>query len=118
MKTIIKFGNRKDAELVLKSKKKTKDINLLEICSNTDKNKNRGLSSPETNSNSENVDVGEKNQGGKVNLYQSLCPYYRFPYGQVKEEGLFHNFWVTSGTISIKEYEYSKPMNVTCISDL
>ena len=31
--TIVKFANRKDAELILKSKKKKlKDINLLEVC--------------------------------------------------------------------------------------
>ena len=63
----------------------------------------------------------EKNQGEKVDLYQSLCPCYRFLYGQVKEqynEGLFHNFWVTNGTIWIKEYKYSKPMYVTHVSYL
>ena len=50
-----------------------------------------------------------------------LCPYNTFLYGQVKErynERLFHDFWVTNGTIRIKEYEYSKPMDVTHVSDL
>ena len=120
-KTVIKFANRKDVELLLKIKKKLKDINLLEICSSTDGNPNRSLSPRETDSNSGNVDVGEKNWGGKIYLYQSLCPYNTFLYGQVKErynERLFHDFWVTNGTIRIKEYEYSKPMDVTRISDL
>ena len=71
-KTIVKFANRKDAELVLKSKKKLKDINLLEICGSTDGN--CSLSSRETDSDSENVDVSEKNRGRKLYIYQSLCP--------------------------------------------
>ena len=45
-----------------------------------------------------------------------------FLYGQVKEqynEGLFHTFLVTNGTIWIKEYEHSKPMDVmTYMSNL
>ena len=61
MKTIVDFANRKDAELVLKSKKKLEDKNLLEICSNTNGNQNCGLSSPERDSKAENVDVSEKN---------------------------------------------------------
>ena len=82
---ILKFANRKDADLVLKSKKELKDINLLESCSNTDKNQNGGLSSPQTDNNSGNVDVNEENWGGKVYIHQSPCPYYRFLYDQVKE---------------------------------
>ena len=81
-KVIAKFPLRKDAEIVSKSKKKLKDVNCLEFCSNTDENRNRGLSSTETENNSENVDVSEKNRAGKVYIYQSLCPYYRFLYGQ------------------------------------
>lgn len=59
------------------------------------------VSSSETENNSENVDVNEK-LGRKVYLDQSLCPYYSFLYGQVKErhnKGLYHDFWVTNGTI-------------------
>ena len=99
---ILKFANRKDADLVLKSKKELKDINLLESCSNTDKNQNGGLSSPQTDNNSGNVDVNEENWGGKVYIHQSPCPYYRFLYDQVKEwynEGHFHNFWVTNRSL-------------------
>ena len=77
-KTIVRFANRKDAQLVLKNKKN--------ICSSTDGNWNCSLSPHETDSNSENVDVSEKNWGGKVYLHQILCPYYRFLYGQVKEQ--------------------------------
>ena len=94
---------------------------MLEICINTDENQNQGLSPPETDSKSENVDFSETNWGGKIYLYQSLCPYYRFLYGQVKEQynkGLFHDFWVTNGTKGIIEYEYSKPIDVTHTSDL
>ena len=61
----------------------------------------------ETDSNSENVDVSEKYWEGKVYIYKKLCPYDRFLSSQVKErhnERLFHNFWVTNGTICIKEY--------------
>ena len=119
-KMIVKFANRKDAELVLKSKKKLKDIHLLWVCSSTDGNCR--LLSRETDSNSENVNASEKTRGGKVYIYQSLGPCYRFLYGQVKErynEGLFHDFWVTNKTVWIKEYKYSKTMDVvTHISDL
>ena len=66
---------------------------MLEICSSTDGN--CSLLARETDGNSENVDVNEKNRGGKLYICQSLCPYYRFLYGQVEEqynEGLFHDF--------------------------
>ena len=54
----------------LKSKKKKlKDINLLEVCSSTDGNCR--LLSHEADSNSENVNVSDKNQGGKV--WKSHC---------------------------------------------
>ena len=69
IKTIIKFADREDAELILKSKKKLININLLEICTSTDGNRNCSLSSPETDRNSENVNVSEKNWGEKVYLY-------------------------------------------------
>ena len=82
-KTIVKFANRKD--LVLKSKKKLKGIKFLGFCSNTDEDWNCVLPSSETDNNSKNVGASEKNLGGKVHMYQSLCPYYRFLYSQVKE---------------------------------
>ena len=60
--------------------------------------------------------------GEEKYIYQSLGLCYRFLYGQVKErynEGLFHDFWVTNKTVWIKEYKYSKTMDVvTHISDL
>ena len=74
------------------------------------------LESRETDSNSENVNVSDKNVGEKVYIY-----IYQSVYGQVKgwyNEGLFHDFCVTNGTTWIKEYEYSKPMDVTHMSDL
>ena len=86
-----------------------------------DENQNRDLSSPDAENNSGNLDVSPKNRGGKVYMHQSLCSYYKFLYGQVKErykEGLFHDFWVTNGTLWIKDHEYSKPMDVSHISDL
>ena len=76
------------------------------------------LESRETDSNSENVNVSDKNVGEKVYIYIYI---YQSVYGQVKgwyNEGLFHDFCVTNGTIWIKEYEYSKPMDVTHMSDL
>ena len=36
-KTIVKFANRRDAELKV-DKKKLKDVNVLEFCSNTEDN--------------------------------------------------------------------------------
>ena len=107
-KVIAKFALRKDVEIVLKCKKKLKYVNCLEFYSNTDENRNPGLSSTETENNSENVDVSEKNRARKVYIYQSLCPYYRFLYG----------LGVTNGAIWIKEYEYSKSLDVTHILDL
>ena len=63
-KTIVKFANRNKTKLFLRSYKKLKDINLLEVCSSTDGN--WSLLSCETDSNSENVNVNKKNRGGKV----------------------------------------------------
>ena len=83
-KTIVKFANRKDPDLVLESKKKLKGIKFLGFCSNTDEDWNCVLPSSETD-NSKNVGASEKNLGRKVHMYQSLCPYYRFLYSQVKE---------------------------------
>ena len=39
-KTIVEFANIKDVELIFKSKKKLIDINLLQICSNNNRNRN------------------------------------------------------------------------------
>ena len=102
-KTIVKFANRNKTELFLRSNKKLKDINLLEVCSSTDGN--WSLLYCETHSNSENVNVNKKNRGGKVYIYQSLCLDYRFLYSHVKErynEGLFHDFFVTNEPYGLK----------------
>ena len=48
---------------------------MLEICSNTDGNWNRGISSPEIDHNPENVNVSEKNQGGLFKASLSFKAY-------------------------------------------
>ena len=76
---------------------------MLEVCSSTDGNCR--LLSRETEGNYKNVNVSDKNRGGKVYIYQSLGPCYRLLFGQIKElynEGLFHDFWVTNRIIWIK----------------
>lgn len=49
-KTIVEFANIKDVELIFKSKKKLVDINLLQICSNNNRNRNHGPSKLERKS--------------------------------------------------------------------
>ena len=46
------------------------------------------------------------NKKPKLFLNQSLYPYYRMLYGKVKElarEGLVDSFWISNGTIKMKE---------------
>ena len=73
---IVKFANRKDAELVLKSKKKkAKRYKLARSLYSTDGNCR--LLSHEADSNSENVNVSDKNQGGKVYIYIYIYIYIK-----------------------------------------
>ena len=95
-RVIVKLLNRKDAQNVLKEKHKLRSINLYD--DNTDTNNKR-----------------------KIFINQSLCPYYRKLYGMVKDlnnEGLIDSFWITNGTIKIRESSQSKPISITHESDL
>ena len=47
---------------------------MLELCKNTDENRNCDLSFPEIENNSKNVDVSQKNLGRGVYVHLSLCP--------------------------------------------
>ena len=95
-RVIVMLLNRKDAQNVLKEKHKLKSISLYD--DNTDTNNKR-----------------------KIFINQSLRPYYRKLYGMVKDlnnEGLIDSFWITNGTIKIRESSQSKPISITHESDL
>ena len=94
---VVKLLNRKDAQNVLKEKHKLRSINLYDD-NNTDTNNKR-----------------------KIFINQRLCPYYRKLYGMMKDlnnEGLIDCFWITNGTIKIRESSQSKPISITHESDL
>ena len=95
-RVIVKLLNRKDAQNVLKEKDKLRSINLYD-------------------------DNNDTNNKRKIFINQSLCPYYRKLYGVVKDlnnEGLIDSFWITNGTIKIRECSQSKPISITYESDL
>ena len=95
-RVIVKLLNRKDAQNVLKEKHKLRSINLYD--DSTDTNNKR-----------------------KIFINQSLCPYYGKLYGMVKDlnnEGLIDSFWITNGTIKMRESSQSKPISTTHESDL
>ena len=57
----------------------------------------------------------------KIFINQSLCSYYRKLYGLVKalsNEDLIDSFWISNGTIKIRESSQSKPVSITHESDL
>ena len=95
-RVIVNLLNRKDAQNFLKEKHKLRSIYLYD--DNTDTNNKR-----------KNV------------INQSLYLYYRKLYGMVKDlnnEGLINSFWITNGTIKIRESSQSKPVTITHESDL
>ena len=87
-RVIVKLLNRKDDQNVLEEKHKLRSINLHD---------------------DDNTDINNKR---KIFINQSFCLYYRKPYGMVKDlnnEGLMDSFWITNGTIKIRESNQSKP---------
>ena len=95
-RAIVKLLNRKDAQNVWKEKHKLTSVNLYD--DNTDTNNKR-----------------------KIFSNQSLCPYCRKLYSVVQDlnnEGLIDSFWITNGTIKIRESSQSKPISITHESDL
>ena len=95
-RVIVKELNTKDAQNVLEEKHKLTSINL-------------------------NDDNTYTNNKWKIFINQSLCiANYSRLYGMVEDlnnEGLIDSFWITNGTIKIKESTQSKPIS-THESDL
>ena len=58
----------------------------------------------------------------RIYVNYSLCPYYQFLYGKVKEmmqESLIHHFWISNGgIIKILESAGSTPFSVSHENDL
>ena len=57
----------------------------------------------------------------KIFVSQNLFPYYRYLYGLVKKkkaEDLIFDFWVFNGTISMRELQDSRDINITHESDI
>ena len=91
---IVKLINRKDTQNVLEEKHKLRIINFYD-----DDDDNTGT-----------------NNKRKIFINQSLSPHYRNLYGMVKDlnnEGLIGSFWITNGTIKIKESSRSKLVSIT-----
>ena len=58
-----------------------------------------------------NHDESEDSNSRKIFINQSLCPY-------LSNEGLIDSFWISNGTIKIRESSQSKPVSITHESDL
>ena len=90
-RVIVKLIHRNNAQNVSEENHKLRSINLYDD-DNTDTNNN-----------------------------QSLCQYYRKLYGMAKDsnnEGLIDSFWISNGTIKIRESSRSKPISITHESDI
>ena len=91
---IVKLINRKDTQNVFEEKHKLRSINFYD-----DDDDNTGT-----------------NNKKKFFVNQSLSPHCRNLYGMVKDlnnEGLIGSFWITNGTIKIKESSRSKLISIT-----
>ena len=105
---------------LLENKNKLKYVDLYE--NSSEENYNNNLSSDQVGV-SEQVKDRENFSNKKPKLFfnQSLCPYYRMLYGRVKElarEGLVDSFWISNGTIKMKELSESQPVSITHLIDL
>ena len=92
---VVKLINRKDTQNVLEEKHKLRSINFYD----DDDDDNTGT-----------------NNKRKIFINQSLSPHYRNLYGMVEDlnnEGLIGSFWITNGTIKIKESSRSKLVSIT-----
>ena len=86
-RVIVKLLNHKDSQNILEEKYKLRNIVLYNHDDSENSNKIR-----------------------KIFINQSLCPYYRKLYGPVKDlsnEDLIVSFWISNGTIKIKESSQS-----------
>ena len=68
-----------------------------------------------------NHDESENSNSRNIFINQSFCLYYRKLYGLVKDlsnEGLIGCFWISDGTIKIRESCQSKPVSIIHESNL
>ena len=113
--TIIKVLKRKHTGQIMSNKSKLKNMNFLEILN--------VVEASNTSDNIEEETFASKQLQKNLRIYinYSLCPYYRFLYGNVKEmihEGLIHNFWISNGgIIKIRESASLAPLSVSREND-
>ena len=96
-RVIIKLLNCKDSQYILEKKHKLRNIAFY------------------------NHEKSENSNSRKIFINQTLCQYYRRLYGLVKDmnnESLIDSFWISNGTIKIKESTQPKPVSITLESDL
>ena len=112
-RTTIKVLNMKYAELIMNNKSKLKGMNFSDI-SNTSDNIDEEASA--------NSLQKTCRRNPRIYINYSLCPYYQFLYGKVKEmmqEGLIHNFRISNGgIIKIIESAGLTPFSVSHENDL
>ena len=93
-RTIVKFSNRKDSLLILRSKKQLKELSSADL----------GL--PEKT---------------KLYINESLCPYYRGLWNKckwLKTNKHINSFYTISGIVKIKVTETSRARSITHVNDL
>ena len=110
-RVIMKFVNQKDAEAVMANKFKLRRIRDIYVPPDDVDDGNDG--------NVKNKD----SHGSKVVIFinQSLCPYYRYLYGLVKDrknEGIIDDFKIVNGIIKVRETGSSKYISILHESDL
>ena len=96
-RVIVKLLNHKGSQYILEKKHKLRNIVFY------------------------NHDESENSNSRKIFINQTLCPYNRRLYGLVKDlsnESLIDSFWISNGTIKIRESSQSKPVSITHESDL
>ena len=96
-RVIVKLLNHKGSQYILEKKHKLRNIAFY------------------------NHDESENSNSRKIFINQTLCPYNRRLYGLVKDlsnESLIDSFWISNGTIKIRESSQSKPVSITHESDL
>ena len=105
-RAIIKVLNRKHAEKIMKSKSKLKGMYFSDILSIVEAS----------------VNSTQNRRNLRIYINYTLCLYYQFLYGKVKEviqEGLIHNFWFSNGgIIKFRESTSLAPFSVSHENDL
>ena len=107
-RAIIKVLNRNHAEQIMNNKSKLNGMNFSDISNTSDNiDEETSVNSPQNT----------RRRNPRININYSLCHYYRFLYGEVKEmiqESLIHNFWISNGgIIKIRESAGLTPFSVS-----